>query len=344
MERHRIAVVGLGRIGVLHTALLSTLHQSQVACVVDSRKAKAGYARSLGIQAPFFTSIEQALTKVPIDGACICTPQFAHYAAARPFLERGLPVLIEKPLAQTVEHARLIAQCARAPVAVGLMKAYEPIYRKAEDLLNDGVLGTLTNVEGVALFGQVLRRQRGWVYSKSQAGGGALINAGLHVLHLLYRFAGPVTQVQAQLKQVHSEEVEDECKAQLAFGCGAQGRFFCSWSTPGYDTLYTRITLTGLHGKMEITDDFILLELDETRGEYASGVHQIFRSALQGAPFNLSPDYAGDGYCFEQMDFLDCLPAHQTPRVNLNEGLALQRLIQAIYTAGASGKPVEVSA
>ncbi|MCE5326061.1 MAG: Gfo/Idh/MocA family oxidoreductase [Planctomycetaceae bacterium] len=122
----RIAVVGCGRMGKLHARVISETKEATLACVVDSNAAAAA---ALGKQRDCLalTSLAEAV-KVS-DAAIIAVPTRAHLDAARPFLEAGKAVLIEKPLALDPaqgEEMIALAKKSGAKMQVGHTERFNP--------------------------------------------------------------------------------------------------------------------------------------------------------------------------------------------------------------------------
>src|SRR5947208_14353690 len=103
MRRLRMAVIGVGHLGKEHARILAGTPEVDVAGVADLNGEQAQtVARRLGTQA--YTEYWPLLNLV--DAACIVVPTTAHEAVAADFLRRGLPLLIEKPLAPTLQAAQ----------------------------------------------------------------------------------------------------------------------------------------------------------------------------------------------------------------------------------------------
>lgn len=127
MAALRAAVVGLGRMGGHHARVYASLPGVQLVALVDKRRDKA---EQIAAQhgGGIFDRVEDILGRV--DLATIAVPTVHHLAAARPLIEAGIPVLIEKPLASTVEEARQIVELARAHktlVQVGHTERFNPV-------------------------------------------------------------------------------------------------------------------------------------------------------------------------------------------------------------------------
>jgi predicted dehydrogenase len=131
MTRTRMAVVGCGHLGTIHARLLAGRDDVELVAVVDpSPEARQRVAEAHGCLA----MSEPAELNGGVDAVVVAAPTGLHAAVALPLLEAGVDLLIEKPLAATVEDARSIAAAARRlgrTVAVGHVERHNPAWRSA---------------------------------------------------------------------------------------------------------------------------------------------------------------------------------------------------------------------
>jgi predicted dehydrogenase len=338
------AIVGLGKIGILHAAMVRSVPGARLAALVDRVPKLGAHVQSMmGTPVPFFTSVPEAVRQVPLQGVFVCTPQFAHRAVAEECLEAGLDVFVEKPLAHRLEDAEaLVNTCRRrseAVTAVGFMKAHEGHYQEVGRLLQETALGDLHHFGATCYLSQVFARKKGWIYDRSRSGGGMVINSTCHLLHSLLRWFGPVQAVTARCQSIHSDGVEDAADIALEFAA-VSGRVLTSWSEPGYSVETSTVRIHGTSGDLEVNDRNLRLELRQPAAGYDAGVHVLSRVAFDRAAFNLSPGYGGEGYYREDADFVSACLERRPARVNWEEGLAVQRLIDATYRS--QGQRIEL--
>jgi len=133
----RVAVIGVGHLGKHHARILSSLPGAELVAVVDTNHARASeIAAANGTRASF--DCRELLGQV--DAVTIAVPTERHLEVALPFLEAGVPVLVEKPMARSLEEAdRMIAAAAKAGVvlAVGQTERFNPALAAARPLLTD---------------------------------------------------------------------------------------------------------------------------------------------------------------------------------------------------------------
>lgn len=335
----RVGIAGLGKMGLMHAALVSALPGARLAALADRQAALEGYARGLGMEAPFFPSVEAMLAGAELDAVFVCTPAAAHLAGAEACIARGVHVFVEKPLADTVEHAQRMLERAEAAGivhAVGYMKCHYPLYRKMRELVRGGTLGRVVQGHGTVYLSQVFRPPQGWIYDRQQSGGGIVINSTSHLLALLHGLFGEVRGVFARAASIHSA-VEDVATCVLEFADGVVASVDTSWAVAGHAVEHTQLLLVGEKGSLEISDDRARLYLNRAGGAYPQGWTAFHRAELDSAPVDLSADYGGEGYANEDRDFLACCASGGTPLVSWREGVAVQRMIAAIYASAAGG-------
>jgi predicted dehydrogenase len=125
-DRVRLAVIGVGHLGRHHARIASTLEGAQLVAVVDTNQERAS-AASAATGAPPRSDYREVIGEV--DAVTIAVPTEQHRDVALPFLERGIAVLVEKPMARSVGDAQELVAAARASgatLAVGHTERYNP--------------------------------------------------------------------------------------------------------------------------------------------------------------------------------------------------------------------------
>jgi predicted dehydrogenase len=123
----RVGVVGVGHLGRHHARLLSTIDGAVLAGVADLSRERAEAAAAVAPEARIVTDPRELLDHV--DAVTIAVPTVDHLAVARPFLERGIHVLVEKPMAASLAEANemvWLASASGAMLAVGHTERFNP--------------------------------------------------------------------------------------------------------------------------------------------------------------------------------------------------------------------------
>jgi len=339
----RVGVVGVGKMGLLHSAMVRRLPDADLVGVMDNNIGLKPLLRSMGLSVPFYTSLDSLIEGSRPDALFVCTPHSTHLPIARQGLSRGMHLFIEKPLADSIEASRELLEIGRSvdPVCmVGYTFAYLPIVRRAKEILESGEIGSVRHVEASMVISQVLSAKKGWRYDPSQSGGGVLMNVASHLAYLLYDFFGPARSVTATLRRIHSTKVEDEVEALIDFE-GVQARLNSSWSVPGHPASHFQVKIEGALGSLHLTNERVRWTASRAGGEqveYAAGLGA-------GVGFDLGGDgFYGEGYYLEDQDFLASIAGRRRPRVGLEAGFHVQEILDAIYRSGSRNAPVSLEA
>lgn len=266
MATPRIAIFGAGLVGRRHVAEAGA--RARLAAIVDPSEEAARLAAERGV--PHFADAGTYLETDTPDGVVIATPNHLHLDHALACIERGIPVLIEKPIADTRESADRIVAASRekgVPVLVGHHRRHNPIVARAREVIDAGLLGDIVAVNGQFwLYKPPEYFEAAW--RQGPGAGPTLINF-IHDLDLLRYFCGEVDEVQAMRSNVQrGHGVEDTAAVMLRFANGALGTFTLSdtiaapWSwemTAGENPIYPHrpgrcYTIGGTRGSLSVPD------------------------------------------------------------------------------------------
>jgi predicted dehydrogenase len=165
------------------------------------------------------------------DAAIVASPNSAHAEQALLAIERGLPTLVEKPIAPTVEEGQRLVAAAdktRAKILIGHHRAHSPIMAKAKEVVDLGTLGRLVAVMGSATF---YKPEHYFVEGpwRCEPGGGPILINMIHEIHNLRMLCGEIVGVQALASNAaRGFPVEDTVAINLSFANGALGSFMLS--------------------------------------------------------------------------------------------------------------------
>jgi virulence factor len=135
MDQVKIGVIGAGRMGQRHARIYANLRHTQLAGICDVNP-QVGEAVARQYDVPFYAELDDLLKHVDAVGLVVPTPR--HFEMAMRCLERGVHVLIEKPIAETVADAERLAEAAEASgrvVQVGHIERFNPAYMELKNVL-----------------------------------------------------------------------------------------------------------------------------------------------------------------------------------------------------------------
>ena len=220
----RISVVGGGAIGETHCLTIREQPGMALAGLADPAPGAAATAAGYGARA--YANHRDLIAAEKPDGAVIATPNALHVTIGKDFLDAGIPILVEKPVANTVAEGAELAAHARArgvPVLVGHHRRHHPAIRKARDLVAEGALGRIVTVTiSASLMKPDGYFEAGW-RRQPGVGGPLLINA-IHEIDLLRFILGEITEVSAFASNAtRGFPVEDTAALIFRFASGALG-------------------------------------------------------------------------------------------------------------------------
>ena len=229
MTRTRIAVAGAGYIGLAHMAVAQKSPTCALAAVVDPAPAAESVAAKVGV--PLYKSLEELFARDRPDGVILATPNQLHVEHTLRCIDAGLPILLEKPIAPTVEEGeRLVkvADASGAKILIGHHRAHSPIMAKAKEVVDRGTLGPLVAVMGSAVF---FKPDHYFVDApwRRETGAGPILLNMIHEVHNLRMLCGDIVAVQAFASHAtRGFPVEDTVAINLRFANGAIGSFMLS--------------------------------------------------------------------------------------------------------------------
>jgi predicted dehydrogenase len=226
----RIAVAGAGLIGTRHVEEVAGGAYSTLASIIDPGPAAPELAEKFSV--PLYRSLAELFAADKPDGVILATPNQLHVDGGLECVAAGVPVIVEKPIGDTVEGATRLVEAGEAagvPVLTGHHRNYSPVMAKAREIVRSGRLGPIVAVVGTALFykpDDYFDAGGGW---RRQPGGGPILLNLIHEVNNLLSLVGPIASVQAVTSNAaRGYPVEDTAAMVFTFANGALGTFLLS--------------------------------------------------------------------------------------------------------------------
>jgi predicted dehydrogenase len=251
----RIAVVGLGKMGVSHLGMLNAHPDVRVAAVCDS----TGYVLDVlqkytGLSV--YTDFAKMLKEVELDAVVIATPSRLHAPMVERALELGLHVFCEKPFcldAADGERLTALADSRGLVNQVGYHNRFVGAFQEAKRLLDLGAIGKVHHVLGEA-YGPVVLKPKGSTWRTQQSeGGGCLYDYAAHPINLLNWYFGAPTAVGGSvLNKVFSRDTDDEVYSTLYYPDSLSAQVSVNWSDESFRKMTTKISIWGETGRIYV--------------------------------------------------------------------------------------------
>lgn len=249
----RIGMVGLGKMGLSHHAIVSMHPDAKVVAACDQSSYLTGVlSKHAGLKC--YASYDEMLQKEELDAVVISTPSKLHESMVQAALDRNLHVFCEKPFVLDPDGGERLVSLAEGKGVVnqvGYHFRFVGAFQEAARIVRSGAIGTVHHVRSEA-YGPVVLRAKGgtWRSAKSE-GGGALYDYACHALDLVNFVVGPPDAVGGvALRSVYSQDVEDEVYCSMNYRSGATGQLAVNWSDGSYRKMSTKLSVWGTNGRI----------------------------------------------------------------------------------------------
>lgn len=236
----RAAIVGWGDVAAIHAEAIQAIDDASLVGVVDTDAARRDAAsQALGV--PTFGSVDELVVAVDPGVVHVTTPHHQHIPPSLAALERGVHVIQEKPLAASLEEGQRLVDWAAAhdtpKVGICFQNRYNVSSQQLRRVLDSGELGAIHGAYASVVWTRTADyyRAKPWRGSRSESGGGLLINQAIHTLDLVQWFLGDVVDLAGHVatnKFGDVIEVEDTAEMLLTHASGVQTSFFATLTAP----------------------------------------------------------------------------------------------------------------
>ena len=265
MKPVQIAVVGLGKMGLLHTSILNTMPNVEIVALCDKSFVLRKLVKKLVKSAKIVDDVEK-LAGLDINTVYVTTPIPGHFPIVNTLLTKNIArnIFVEKTLASNYDkslHLCELIKTAQGSDMVGYMKRFAVTFSKAKNMLSQGVLGDLLSFDAYAYSSDFSNIPTN---SKSALRGGVLSDLGSHVIDLSLWFFGDFKVESALKKSAFNSEAEDSVEFNVK-RTGLDGTIHVSWIMDNYRMPNFGLTIIGTAGTMKVND--YSLDFKPTNGE-----------------------------------------------------------------------------
>ena len=361
----RIGLVGTGIVSRLHLPAFQQYPEDvQLVAVCDTHEEAANqFAKDANVDR-VYTDFEKMLREADIDAVDICTIHNQHEYQAIAAAEAGKHILLEKPMAASLEECRNILTAtdnAGIIFMVAQTLRYLPQSRIVHRMIHEGELGPIWMVRSDDLLSTIPSRSEipatiepsvptHWIYDGNQSGGGALITLTTHHIDLFRYYLGNVKRVTGTCRTDHPmffNGAEDRAHAILEFENGAVGNLFSSFTIRSpWMHRYWVFGETGtvcsvpkrdgnglehLHAPVEVSS--------LKHGEVQPHMHGSKFMQVNGKTVSLPSDKA---FINEILHFAACCREGKEPISSGKDNLGTMKVVFGIYESAKTGKPVDL--
>ena len=332
--RVRVAVIGAGLVARRsHLPAFVASAEAEVAAIVSGRRETAEAAAAEFGVARVLPRWEDAVADPDVDAIDICAPNHLHAPIALAAARAGKHVLVEKPMALSLDEADAMIAAARE-TGVVLMVAHNlrfaPVYETIKRLVEEGTIGRPLAARGVFMHAgpdEFWGATSDWFWDAERAGGGALLDMGVHMIDLVRWFVGrPVLEVAAMTSRaLKPTAFDDNAIALLRFEGDAVASVQASWAARPFPD--RQVMIHGERGHVAFNavapEPLVVHVLGGENGRKV--VPEIPRTSERVNPF---------------VHFARCVRDGATPLTSGEEGRASLAIALAAYEAARTGRTV----
>ncbi len=237
----RIGFIGCG--GMARSHLKNITHnvpelQVVALCDPDEEQIRLCFEAFPSLKgAPVFSDYREMLDKVALDAVAIITPHTQHFQQAMDALDKGLHVLIEKPMVCTTEHARILVQRFRETGKVGLVayqRHYSPQFRYIKQTIESGMAGQVQFVSALQCQGWYRGTKGTWRQDPALSGGGQLNDSGSHLVDIILWTTGLNAHTVTAFMEYFDSKVDINSALSIRFDNGALGNLSVVGNAPAW--------------------------------------------------------------------------------------------------------------
>ena len=356
MNKTKVALLGTGFSGNIHMeSYLAHVPDAEVTAIYGrniehargfaARHCAHGAAGHIDGGAPpaVYDDVDELLARADVDVVDICLPNYLHYSACMKAAAAGKHVIIEKPLAMTLEQAdEMIAECKKRGLL--LMYAEElcfaPKYERVRALVEAGAVGEIYELKQAEKHSGP---HSPWFYNKETAGGGVMMDMGCHAL-AWFRWMNkncPVKSVTASMKTVLHKDITD-CDDNILVIVEFENGVVClaedSWARHG--GMDDRVEIYGTKGVSyaDLFQGSSALTYSMEGYDYAAE-----KAALStGWSFTMFEEAYNQGFPHELKHFIKCVREGLQPVSTGEDGRAVLEMVYAAYESARTGRKIEL--
>lgn len=348
-DTESIGIVGLGNIGRYHAEQLGVLTSQfdiEIAGGMDiASLPRERFNDAFGV--PTYKDHEELYEN--IDSVIITTPNRFHEQYAISALDAGLDVLVEKPIAHTIESADRVVSTAKESdgfCMVGFHNRFASPVQVLKEYQRQGRFGDIHHIEAKYIRRRGVPGRGSWFTQEETAGGGALIDIGAHAIDLaLYILGFPqVSEVSGVTRSVFGDRPDYTYLE--TWGESGDGTFDVDDSASAFIRCAdgTSISLEVAWAANRESNNEFVIQGDEAgaRLDLSDSDLTLFESSEAGAPHFSDTEITtrnDDPHLIEQRRFVEAIEANETPSINtVEQALTVQRVMDAIYRSNESGE------
>ena len=329
MEKINVGVIGVGNMGQHHARIYSKLENSNLVCICDiNEKRGKEIAEKYGCK--YYKNYIDMLKNEKLDAVSVCVPTSLHHEVAKNVILNGINLLIEKPIAKTVEEGEELVKLAKeknVKLTVGHIERFNPAIRKLKEMIAQNELGNITSViaRRVGLFPPQIKDAD------------VIIDLAVHDIDVFnYLFNKTPVRVYAKSGRALINKRADFSDIFLEYE-GVSGFIQVNWITP---IKIRSLAVNGTRGYVEL--NYITQEINFYKSNYETSHNDFGDFVIKfGSPEKKIIDIKKEEPLkIELESFINCIKAGEEPLVTGEDALNSLKVAEAIIRSAKEKKVI----
>jgi len=331
MNKLKVGVIGVGKMGILHGCIFNCLDYSTLSAICEKKLLISTFLKKYIPNVNIYSDFRKMLEKKELDIIVITTPVFLHKTMIESAMEHDLHIFVEKPLAMNSrECISILSKSYEKKSLVGYCRRFMETYNLAKKIIKNSYLGKVNYFHSHLFVAQVFSRGKGWQYNPKMSGGGVLMDLGSHTIDLFHYLFGDIDSVRASGKSLFNGEVEDYVSLNLKFQNGIFGSLQLSWSVRNYRLPEMKIEMHLDGGLVTVTEKYIDIYSDKETEFIKKGWNTYYKQNLaKDIPINIG----GSEYTSEDFHFLNCIINNKKTYCDFREAAKVHFVLDKIYSS-----------
>jgi predicted dehydrogenase len=331
MDTLQVAVIGAGKMGLLHAGIFNSLKNSKLTAVSEKDEMIRRVGKKYMPNVHFYEDYEKMFKEECIDIVVITTPVFLHYPMIETAIDHNLNIFVEKPLSTNAKECRsILSRNFKGKSQVGYCRRFMGTYSFVKEILSQGLLGKVNYFDSRIFVSQVFSQGKGWQYDPAKSGGGALIDLGSHAIDMLHFLFGDISSVYANAGNVFNKDVEDYASLNLTLLNNIFGTLQISWSIKNFRMPELKIDIHCDQGKITVTEKYVEIFSDVECSPIKKGWNMFYKQDITP---EVAVNLAGPEYTLEDQQLADAILHDTTPLCNFPEAAKASFVIDSAYTS-----------
>jgi len=335
MEKIKIGIIGIGRMGITHHSIIN----SHPDVVIDSVADPATFVLKMMnkyLPVKTFKDYNKLLKERSLDAVLVCTPPTLHYPIIKQAAKYGLHVFAEKPFTTKLDEASELNKIYvenGLVNQVGYVNRFNDVFGKVKEFVDSGVIGKVIRFKSEMFSCTITQPDEGSGWRASHAtGGGAVFEMASHAIDLVNFLIGkPDKVIGSSLNRIYSKNVEDAVSSTFLYESGISGTMYINWSDSSYRKPTNKIEIYGIGGRMLADQHSVKIFLNQPNEKLnlREGWNTLYITDI----FNSVPFYVrGNEFTRQLYHFVDCIQGNeQKNKCSFAAGVATLEVIENIF-------------